>query len=86
LNKAHAASYGWLAYLSAYMTVHRPLEFSCALLNHHQGMHPLRTLAVELTSLGVKLLPPHLNFSDYYSALVEHGERLKKQYRSGWTG
>jgi DNA-directed DNA polymerase III PolC len=68
-NKAHAASYGHLAYLSAYMKVHYPIAFSCALLNHHQGIYPLRTLAAELIRSGVEIRPPHVNFSDYRSSL-----------------
>ena len=66
-NKAHAASYGRLAYLSAYMKAHYPLEFTCALLNHHQGLYPLRTIAAEMVRRGVAIFPPHVNFSELAS-------------------
>jgi DNA-directed DNA polymerase III PolC len=68
-NKAHAASYGRLAYLSAYSKAHHPVEFACALLNHHQGLYPLRTLAAEFTRMGVELRGPHVNLSAYPSGL-----------------
>ena len=66
-NKAHAASYALLAYYSAYLKVHHPVEFGCALLNHHQGLYPLRIEEGELTRMGVKLLGPQVNASGYHS-------------------
>jgi DNA polymerase III subunit alpha len=69
-NKAHAASYALLAYYSAYLKVHHPVEFGCALLNHHQGLYPLRTEAAELRRIGVRLLPPHVNHSSCRSECV----------------
>jgi DNA-directed DNA polymerase III PolC len=70
-SKAHAASYALLAYYSAYLKIHHPVEFACALLNHHQGLYPLRVEAAELRRLGVRLLPPHVNDSEYHSRIVE---------------
>lgn len=66
-NKAHALSYGWLAYCSAYTKAHFPLEFACSLLNHHQGIYPLRTLAGDFTRRGLELKGPHVNLSAYHS-------------------
>jgi DNA-directed DNA polymerase III PolC len=70
-NKAHAASYALLAYYSAYLKIHHPVEFACALLNHHQGLYPLRVEAAELRRMGVRLLPPHVNDSEYHSRIKE---------------
>ncbi len=72
-NKAHAASYGLLAYFSAYAKVHFPLEFGCALLNHHQGLYPLRTLAAELVRMGIMLQGPHVNYSIQQSTCERKG-------------
>ena len=72
-NKAHAASYAFLAYLSAYTKAHHPLQFACAALNHHQGLYPLRTLASDLIRRKIALRPPHVNLSDYES-FCEQGE------------
>jgi DNA polymerase III subunit alpha len=74
-NKAHAASYARLAYLSAWTKTHLPPEFACALLNHHQGLYPLRVEAGELVRIGVELRKPHVNFSGYHSAIEERGDR-----------
>ncbi len=68
-NKAHAASYAHLGYLAAYMKTHHPVQFACALLNHHQGLYPLRTLAADFGRRGIILRPPHVNFSEYPSTL-----------------
>ncbi|HSR10998.1 MAG TPA: hypothetical protein VLS90_06100, partial [Thermodesulfobacteriota bacterium] len=68
-NKAHSVSYGRLAYLSAYLKAHHLTEFACALLNHHEGFYPLRTLAGEMSRLGVEMRAPHVNESSYPSLL-----------------
>jgi DNA-directed DNA polymerase III PolC len=62
-SKAHAASHARLAYASAYMKAHAPREFGCALLNHHGGMYPLRTIAAELARMGVAIAPPSVQHS-----------------------
>ncbi len=62
-NKAHAAGYGLLAYQSAYMKAHHPVEFACALLNNHAGMYSPRTISEEVRRMGVRLLPPCANHS-----------------------
>ncbi len=74
-NKAHAVSYGRLAYFSAYTKTHHPVEFACALLNHHQGIYPLRTLAAEFLRMGVELRGPHVNLSAYPSRLEDRPAR-----------
>jgi DNA-directed DNA polymerase III PolC len=38
--KAHAAGYGVLAYQSAFLKAHHPVEFAVALMNNHRGMYP----------------------------------------------
>jgi DNA-directed DNA polymerase III PolC len=75
-NKAHAVSYGLLAYCSAYAKAHYPLAFGCALLNHHQGLYPLRTLAADLGRRGLVLLPPHVNSSRQASSLEGQAIRV----------
>lgn len=69
-NKAHAAAYAWLAYYSAYLKTHHPVQFACALLNHHQGLYPLRVEANEMTRMGVRLSGPQVNVSEKQSQVV----------------
>ena len=85
-NKAHAASYAHLAYLAAYMKTHHPAQFACALINHHQGLYPLRTLAAEFQRRGIALRPPHVNFSEYHAILpgtADPGDTGNKAIRVG---
>ena len=63
-NKAHAASYAELAWQSAYLKTHYPVEFAAAVLNSYGGHYPLRTVAGEFARCGVRLLAPHVNFSE----------------------
>lgn len=62
-SKAHASSYGLLGYQAAYLKTHWPVEFGCAVLNHHGGMYPLRTLAAAVQRWGVVVLGPCVNRS-----------------------
>ena len=63
-SKAHASGYGLLAYQSAYMKTHHPIEFACALFNNHAGMYSTRTIAEEAKRMGVRLLHPCVNGSE----------------------
>ena len=62
-SKAHASSYARVAWQSTYLNTHLPLQFACAVLNHYGGHYPLRTVAAEFSRRGVKVLPPHVNWS-----------------------
>jgi DNA polymerase III alpha subunit len=62
-SKAHASGYGLLAYQSAYMKAHFPLELGCALLNNHAGLYSTRTIAAEVQRSGVTILHPSVNAS-----------------------
>jgi len=61
--KAHAASYGILAYQLAYLKAHYPLEFMTAVLNHQWGMYPKRVHLEEAKRLGIEVLLPCVNRS-----------------------
>jgi DNA polymerase III alpha subunit len=62
--KAHAASYGVLAYASAYLKAHFPLEFYAAALRNHAGMYPTWAHVNEARRLGIRLLLPSVNESE----------------------
>ncbi|MDE0959500.1 MAG: DNA polymerase III subunit alpha [Planctomycetota bacterium] len=57
-NKAHAASYGLLAWRSAWLKAHHPAEFLCALFRHHAGMYPFAAFVAEARRRGVALRLP----------------------------
>jgi len=62
--KAHATVYANIAWQTAYLKAHYPLEFYCSLFNNHHGMYPLRVYVWEAKRHGIKILPPHVNHSD----------------------
>ena len=66
-NKSHAASYGLLAWRSAWLKTHHPAEFMCALFRHHAGMYPFSAFVAEARRMGVSLRLPciHRSQSDF---------------------
>lgn len=62
-SRAHAAGYGVIAYQSAYLKVHHPDAFTCAVFNNHQGMYPLWVHVEDARRHGVRLLLPAVGSS-----------------------
>jgi len=62
--KAHAASFAYITYQSAYLKAHYPLEFYVGLLNAGQvGSYPKSVILNEARRRGFPVLSPHVNFS-----------------------
>jgi len=63
-NKAHAASYGMVAYQTAYMKANYPVEYMTALLTAESNDIDKITAAIgECRRMGIKVLPPDINLS-----------------------
>ena len=63
-NKAHAASYGIVAYWTAYVKAHYPVEYMTALMSVEAGDTDKVTVAIgECEKLGIRVLPPDINES-----------------------
>jgi DNA polymerase III subunit alpha len=63
-NKAHAASYGYVAYQTAYLKANYPVEFMTAVLTAQQGNSDKVAAAVaECRRMNVEVLPPDVNES-----------------------
>jgi DNA polymerase III alpha subunit len=62
--KAHAASYGVLAWASAYLKTHFPLEYYAATLRNHAGMYPTWAHVNEARRWGIEVLLPSVNHSE----------------------
>lgn len=63
-NKAHAASYGIVAYWTAYIKAHYPVEYMTALMSVEAGDTDKVTAAIgECEKLGIRVLPPDVNES-----------------------
>ncbi|HWT94186.1 MAG TPA: DNA polymerase III subunit alpha, partial [Solirubrobacteraceae bacterium] len=62
--KAHGAAFGLLAYQSAWLRVHKPLEFLCALLDEQpMGFYPSDSLIHEAQLRGIEVRPPDIRHS-----------------------
>ncbi|MCG0239656.1 MAG: DNA polymerase III subunit alpha [Firmicutes bacterium] len=60
-NKSHAVAYGLLAYQTAYLKRHYPVEFMAALLNSVMGSEEkVNTYVAECRRLGIPVLPPDI--------------------------
>lgn len=63
-NKAHAASYGMLAYRTAYMKANYPVEYMCALLTaESEDAEKIASGVEECRNLGIIVIPPDINKS-----------------------
>lgn len=71
-NKAHAASYGIVAYWTAYVKAHYPVEYMTALLSV-EALDTDKVVAAiaECEKLGVKVLPPDVNESEVDFTVVD---------------
>ncbi len=67
-NKAHAASYGRVAYQTAYMKANFPVEYMSAVLTADSGdTEKISEIIHECDRMGIEVLPPDVNesFSDF---------------------
>lgn len=79
-NKAHAASYGMVAYQTAYMKANYPVEYMCALLTCESGDKDKVTQAInECRRMGIKVLAPDINESDVGFRIVPQKDSLEKK-------
>ncbi len=63
-NKAHAASYGRVAYQTAYMKANYPVEYMCAILTAESGdVDKISEIIEESKRMGITVLPPDVNAS-----------------------
>lgn len=75
-NKAHAASYGQLAYRTAYMKANYPAEYMAAIMTAESGnIEKVAEVIVECGNMGFEVMPPDLNesFSDFTVVVNEDG-------------
>jgi DNA polymerase-3 subunit alpha len=78
-NKSHSAAYAYLAYRTAYLKSHYPLEFMAALLTSEaeRGATPQVIKYInECKEMEIKVLPPDINKSDLNFIVEEEGIRF----------
>ncbi len=85
-NKAHAASFGWISYQTAYLRAHHPAEFLCAMLNHQpMGFYPARVILDEARRLGIPPLLPDINQSEADCTVVSGQIRIGLRFVAQMT-
>jgi DNA polymerase-3 subunit alpha len=75
-NKSHSCAYALLAYQTAYLKTHYPVEFMAALLTSEAGnTEKVVKYINEARGMGISILPPDVNESDLYFTPV--GESIR---------
>lgn len=71
-NKAHAASYGRVAYQTAYLKANYPVEYMAAVLTADQGnVEKVAEAVAECKRMDIEILPPSVNASFEDFTIVE---------------
>jgi DNA polymerase-3 subunit alpha len=75
-NKSHSAAYALLAYHTAYLKTHYPVEFMAALLTAETGNTERVVKYIgECREMGITVLPPDVNTSDW--SFTPAGEAIR---------
>ncbi|MCC7289806.1 DNA polymerase III subunit alpha [bacterium] len=75
-NKSHSAMYAMVAYYTAYLKVHYPLEYMAALLEADLGrFDDMIKDTLECERMGIKILPPNVNKSGFYFSVEQSDQQ-----------
>src|SRR5579872_374003 len=75
-NKSHSAAYALLAFQTAYLKTHYPVEFMAALLTSQAGSTDEVVKYInECREMGIPVEPPDINFSQ--ANFTPHGEAIR---------
>ena len=70
-NKSHSVAYAMLAYKTAYLKSHYPVAFMAAMLNSElSSSDSIAKYLGECRNMGIAILPPDINASDYPFTVV----------------
>ncbi len=76
-NKSHSAAYALIAYQTAYLKAHYPVEFMAALLTEDmENTDKVIKNIGEVRAMGVKVLPPDINASQRSFTVAEEVMRF----------
>ena len=65
-NKSHSAAYAYLAFVTAYLKAHYPIDFMAALLTSETGnVTKVVKYINECRDMGINVQPPDVHFSDW---------------------
>jgi DNA polymerase-3 subunit alpha len=78
-NKAHAASYGRVAYQTAYMKANFPAVYMCAVLTAESGnIETIAETIAECKRMDIPVLPPDINESVGGFTVIKHFQTASK--------
>ncbi len=73
-NRSHAVSYAVVSYQTAYLKANYPSEYMAAVLSHNlKDAKKLSFLMEETRKMGIKVLPPDINESNYLYTVNKEG-------------
>jgi len=73
-NRSHAVSYAIISYQTAYLKANYPSEYMAAVLSHNlKDAKKLSFLMTETRKMGIEVLPPDINESNYYYTVNKAG-------------
>jgi error-prone DNA polymerase len=82
--ESHAASFALIAYASAYLKVHHPAAFLCAMLNNYPlGFYHPATLVKDAQRHGVEVRPIDVARSGWQCSIEDGAVRLGLRYVKG---
>jgi DNA polymerase-3 subunit alpha len=83
-NKSHSTRYAFVAYQTAYMKAHWPVEFMAALLTYETGdTDKVVEYIDECRNMGIEVLPPDINESGVWFTPLHQGTQRKGVIRFG---
>lgn len=76
-NKSHSMAYAFVAYQTAYLKAHYPVEFMCALLTSESGnLDKVGVYVEECRRMNIDVLPPDVNHSFTAFSVEENAIRF----------
>jgi DNA polymerase-3 subunit alpha len=88
-NKSHSTRYAFIAYQTAYMKAHWPVEFMAALLTYEMdNTDKIVDYIAECSQMGIQVLAPDINqsgvdFTPLYEPQEQEGQKSKGVIRFG---
>jgi len=77
-NKSHAACYAMIAYETAYLKAHYPVEFMAALLTSEvNDVERVGFLIGECKKMGIEVLPPDVNESFHGFTVIPNSSKIR---------
>ncbi len=77
-NKSHSTAYAMIAYQTAYLKTHYPIEFMAALLTSEKAdIERIAVLIKECQKMGIEVLPPDINESFRNFSVVPEENKIR---------